>query len=294
MSPTQEGLPTELIDLILGNLVTYSSALRACSLVCREWVYPSRYYLLRGVSVDRTNISDWLAFRGQDNFARDIQPFIKRLSISCYGSYDSTKDTFETDFASATQGFTLHTLHISSHIIDFPRSLPSTLRVNTLKLNFSCSSLGALLHLLASCPSTTHLRLNVSGRSSGEVSLAIPETDSEPILPRMTRLTVNLDEVISQSLARYLIDKPTMHITDMTLVRLDDHDHGLSTAKNLISVFGRQLQTVCLDLGRYSHVRQRLTGWKAGESGITLLSQLECEVLLQCRERPIITQYSQH
>jgi len=52
-------LPQELVDEILGCLAWYSSSLKACSLVCRAWVFRCRSYLFRTFTLVPNNIIDF-------------------------------------------------------------------------------------------------------------------------------------------------------------------------------------------------------------------------------------------
>jgi hypothetical protein len=54
-------LPPELDNRIMDFLHSDQDALRACSLVCKDWLFASRLYLPGILRIDRANLQDFIS-----------------------------------------------------------------------------------------------------------------------------------------------------------------------------------------------------------------------------------------
>ncbi len=127
-------LPFDIIEEIIAHNSHHLPTLRACSLCCTEWVYPSRRHLFHTLRLrtDQRNLTN--VYRRDPvqywvDLPRCVLPYVKRLSIELDGFWFThrwNRDEIAALFADIISSCT-HTVHLSlsSLPIDALSKVPS-------------------------------------------------------------------------------------------------------------------------------------------------------------------------
>ncbi|KAF7291423.1 hypothetical protein MIND_01287000 [Mycena indigotica] len=175
-------LPQELIDAIIDNIFD-KPTLRACTLVCRSWLFASRHNLYTKLVLRGEDLDDFLHHLDNDVF----RPSLRRLDLF-FCENGPTQRLFRhlPDFPRLTE------LRIDStmYYFDFP-PLPNLKRLELSRVNFG--SFSHFTVMLASLPKLKHLALESIEWAAARGWAAVEDADDDVPRPRLQLDTLNLN-----------------------------------------------------------------------------------------------------
>ncbi|THH26625.1 hypothetical protein EUX98_g7560 [Antrodiella citrinella] len=245
-SPAQLSLPPELDDLVISMLFDEPETLKACALVSKEWLWTSRTYLFRDITISYSRQCE--RFIALATCSPVVCSWVRRLQVSA--PWDLVADWVEIFLTSSLlPNFThLETLDLADmsfdwHTVSFQMlaQLTSITRLTFLRCGFTKSE---LLSIVCAFPTLTDLTVV----KFTDLSDRMDETGLQLIhAPSLSRLHFSgemyYDDIsgfsgIPESFVQYLWDKG--HLESLRRLEVDVAEQD----SDLVDKIGRLIRDV--------------------------------------------------